>query len=65
MGEMVTSAKSQFLEIRWSRPLPDGAIPSSVTISKDCANRYFISILVEDEIEHLPCIETSILSGGF
>jgi hypothetical protein len=31
-----------------------------VTISKDDADRYFISILVKDEIEHLPHNENSI-----
>jgi putative transposase len=30
------------LDIRWHRPLPKNAKPSSVTISKDCANRYFV-----------------------
>jgi putative transposase len=48
------------LNIRWSRPLPDGANPSSVTISKDCAGRYFISILVEEDIAHLPLTEKTI-----
>jgi putative transposase len=38
------------LDIHWHRPLPKGSKPSSVTISKDCANRYFVSILVEEEI---------------
>ena len=42
------------LDIRWHRPLPHGAKPSSVTVSKDSANRYFISILVEEEIQPLP-----------
>ncbi|GHO67629.1 transposase [Ktedonobacter sp. SOSP1-52] len=59
-GHLTLAKMSEPLEIRWSRPLPDGATPSSVTISKDCANRYFISILVEDEIEHMPSIETSV-----
>jgi putative transposase len=48
------------LNIRWSRSLPDGANPSSVTISKDCAGRYFISILVEEDIAHLPLTEKTI-----
>ena len=42
------------LDIRWSRPLPDGCTPSTVTVSKDCAGRYFLSILVEEEIAPLP-----------
>jgi putative transposase len=58
---MITLAKmSEPLDIHWSRSLPDGANPSSVTISKDCANRYFVSILVEEDIAHLPPTEHTI-----
>jgi putative transposase len=41
------------LAIRWSRPLPEGAQPSTATVSRDTAGRYFVSILVEDEITPL------------
>jgi len=41
------------LDIRWSRPLPDDTQPTTVTISRDTAGRYFISILCEDEIHLL------------
>ncbi len=40
------------LNIRWSRPF--NGTPSSVTVSKDPAGRYFISILVEESINPLP-----------
>jgi putative transposase len=54
-GKDLTLAKMDTpLAIRWHRCLPKGSKPSSVTISKDCANRYFISILVEDEIKPKP-----------
>jgi putative transposase len=33
--------------------LPEGCKPSSVTVSKDTADRYFVSILVEEEINPL------------
>ena len=57
----ITLAKMQTaLAIRWSRPLPDGAIPSRVTITKDCAERYFISILVEEDILYLEPADRSI-----
>ncbi|EFH88787.1 IS200/IS605 family element RNA-guided endonuclease TnpB [Ktedonobacter racemifer] len=59
-GTLTLAKMREPLDIRWSRPLPKDAIPSSVTISKDCANRYFISILVEDDIAHLPVIEQAI-----
>ena len=37
----------------WHRPLPDGCKPSSVTITKDDAERYFVAILVEEDIKPL------------
>jgi putative transposase len=42
------------LDIRWSRPLPEGPEPSAVTVSRDAAGRWHISILVEETIEALP-----------
>jgi putative transposase len=54
-GKALTLAKMDApLAIRWHRCLPKGSKPSSVTISKDCAHRYFISILVEDDIKPKP-----------
>lgn len=63
-GKVLVAKMREALNIRWSRPLPDGAVLSSVTITKDCANRYFISILVEDEIEHLPSTATDAAIGA-
>jgi len=59
-GKITLAKMDAPLEIVWSRPLPKDATPSSVTISKDCADRYFVSILVEENIAHLPPIEKSI-----
>ena len=59
-GSLTLARMSEPLAIRWSRSLPDGATPSSVTITKDAADRYFISILVEDEIPPLLSQEQSI-----
>jgi putative transposase len=42
------------LPIVWHRPLPKGAKPSSVTVSKDSAGRYFVSFLVRETIAPLP-----------
>lgn len=54
-GEHLTLAKtSNPLDIRWSRPLPEGATPTTVTISRDRAGRWFVSLLCEVVIEHLP-----------
>jgi putative transposase len=48
------------LDIHWSRPLPDGASPSTVIVSRDTAGRYFVSILVEEDIAPLPRSEQAI-----
>ncbi|HET8909438.1 MAG TPA: RNA-guided endonuclease TnpB family protein [Ktedonobacterales bacterium] len=54
-AQTLTLAKMETpLHIHWSRPLPDGAQPTTVTVSRDTAGRYFVSILVEDEIAPLP-----------
>ena len=53
-GHTLTLAKMDAsLTIVWHRPLPDGCKPSSVTITKDEAERYFVSILVEEDIKPL------------
>jgi len=60
-GTSLTLAKmTEPLDIRWSRPLPDGAKPGTVTLTKDRANRYFVSILVEEDIKQLDPVEQSV-----
>jgi len=44
------------LHIHWSRPLLEGAAPSTVTLSRDTAGRYFVSFLLEEEVAPLPAI---------
>jgi putative transposase len=39
------------LTIVWSRPLPKEAEPSTVTVSRDSARRWFVSILVETIVD--------------
>lgn len=53
-GRIKLAKCTEPLDIRWSRPLPDGADPSTVTVSRDTAGRWHISILVEDTVELLP-----------
>ena len=48
------------LDIQWSRPLPEGTKPASVTVTKDCTDRYFVSMLVEEDIKQLEPVEQSI-----
>lgn len=53
LGGQLFMAKSKIpLNIRWSRELPSD--PSTVTISKDWAGRYFVSMLCEFTPEALP-----------
>ena len=60
-GTYLTLAKmAQPLAIHWSRPLPNGAKPSTVTVTKDAAGRYFVSILVEEEIAPLPVVSKHV-----
>ena len=48
------------LAIRWSRPLPKGVWPSTVRVGRDGARRYFVSILIEEEIAPLPPVATVV-----
>ncbi|MFG2255534.1 RNA-guided endonuclease InsQ/TnpB family protein [Streptomyces mirabilis] len=36
------------LDIVWSRPLPEGSVPTTVTVSRDAAGRWFVSMLCDD-----------------
>ncbi|TDD86984.1 transposase [Actinomadura darangshiensis] len=59
--ERLTLAKmSEPLAIRWHRPLPEGARPSTVTVSCDPVGRWFVSILVEEVIAALPTTRASV-----
>ena len=49
-GKLKLAKQAAPLDIRWSRPLPDGADPSQVTVSRDAAGRWFVSLLVEETI---------------
>ena len=50
-GKITIAKSKEPLDIRWSRGLPSE--PTTITISKDCAGRYFISCLCEFEPEKL------------
>ncbi|MBP2321991.1 putative transposase [Kibdelosporangium banguiense] len=53
-GQLTLAKMDQPLAIVWSRPLPEGTEPSTVTVSRDSAGRWFVSILVDTTIAHLP-----------
>lgn len=47
-GRLTLAKMSDPLAIVWSRPLPEGAVPSTVTVSQDSAGRWFVSMLCDD-----------------
>jgi putative transposase len=53
-GSLYLAKLAEPLAIRWSRPLPKGATPSTVTVTKDPAGRWHVSMLVEEIIRPLP-----------
>jgi len=58
-GQLTLAKMSAPLDIRWSRPLPPGAAASTVTVSRDSAGRWHVSLLVEEQIEPHPAAETA------
>src|SRR5260370_39329014 len=59
-GTLTLAKMTERLAIVWSRPLPKDSKPSTVTVSKDAADRYFVSILVEDTIKQLDPVEQTV-----
>ncbi len=53
-GQLTLAKMAEPLAIVWSRPLPEGTQPSTVTVSRDAAGRWHCSILVETIVQHLP-----------
>jgi putative transposase len=59
-GRLTLAKMDGPLDIVWSRPLPAGAEPSTVTVSRDAAGRWFVSILVEEKITPLAPVDRSV-----
>ncbi|HEX6450764.1 MAG TPA: RNA-guided endonuclease TnpB family protein [Trebonia sp.] len=53
-GQLTLAKMDAPLDIRWSRPLPEGAEPSTVTVSRDAAGRWHVSLLCECPVEPHP-----------
>ncbi|WP_101101329.1 IS200/IS605 family element RNA-guided endonuclease TnpB [Macromonas bipunctata] len=50
-GQVLKLAKMDApLDVRWSRQIPQGAKVTTVTVSKDAAGRYFVSLLCDDVV---------------
>jgi putative transposase len=53
-GALTLAKMDQPLDIRWSRPLPDDAEPSTVTVSRDAVGRWHVSLLCETTVQDGP-----------
>ncbi|GAA2959001.1 RNA-guided endonuclease TnpB family protein [Streptomyces enissocaesilis] len=60
-GRVTLAKQTTPLDVRWSRSLPGGRVPVKLTVTRDRAGRYFLSVLVEERIEPLPA---AFLPGG-
>ena len=56
-GRLTLAKMEQPLDIRWSRPLPEGAEPSTATVSRDAAGRWHVSLLCECPVQPLPAAD--------
>ncbi|MFP8884725.1 RNA-guided endonuclease InsQ/TnpB family protein [Streptomyces mangrovi] len=60
-GSLTLAKMAEPLDIVWSRPLPEGASPSTVTVSQDAAGRWFVSLLCEDpSVKPLPATSAAV-----
>ncbi|MFE4414944.1 RNA-guided endonuclease InsQ/TnpB family protein [Streptomyces sp. NPDC056821] len=60
-GQLTLAKMDRPLDIVWSRPLPEGASPSTVTVSQDSAGRWFVSMLCEDPgVRPLPAADAAV-----
>lgn len=60
-GKLTLAKMREPLNIVWSRPLPDGVVPSTVTVSLDSAGRWFVSLLCDDPtVKPLPATDTAV-----
>jgi putative transposase len=53
-GQLHLAKMTGPLAVVWSRPLPAGAEPSTVTVSRDPAGRWFVSLLCQCPVEPHP-----------
>ncbi len=59
-GQLTLAKMDEPLAITFHRAFPQDCKPSSVTVSKDCADRYFVSMLFEEEIDPLPVTDAQV-----
>ncbi|MGW2813439.1 RNA-guided endonuclease InsQ/TnpB family protein [Streptomyces sp. NPDC001415] len=51
-------AKVGNIKVKWSRTLP--AAPTSLTVTEDSSGRYFMSFVVDTELDILPVLDTEV-----
>jgi putative transposase len=59
-GQVFLAKCTEALPIRWSRDLPSGCEPSTITIKLEPSGRWFASLLVDTNIAQLPKSDKSI-----
>ncbi|MBM0237266.1 transposase [Micromonospora sp. ATA32] len=59
-GRLTLAKMTEPLHIVWSRPLPERAAPSTVTVSQDAAGRWFVSLLCDDVIPDVPAVNPAV-----
>ena len=59
-GQLTLAKMEQPLDIRWSRPLPEGAEPSTATVSRDAAGRWHVSLLCECAVQPHPAAGAAV-----
>ncbi|MCX5405018.1 transposase [Streptomyces sp. NBC_00335] len=59
-GELTLAKMSSPLPIVWSRRLPEGTEPTTVTVSRDSAGRWFASLLCEDIPAPMPATTAAV-----
>ncbi|NJN60905.1 MAG: IS200/IS605 family element transposase accessory protein TnpB [Coleofasciculaceae cyanobacterium RL_1_1] len=59
-GEVYLAKCQEPLAIRWSRLLPEGVIPTSITVCLTPSNRWYVSLRVDIDVEPLPTTDSMI-----
>ena len=59
-GQVWLAKCSEALPIRWSRQLPKGCEPSTITVTLEASGRFHVSLLVDTTVQPLPKSDKSI-----
>ncbi|MEV6731842.1 RNA-guided endonuclease TnpB family protein [Streptomyces sp. NPDC051364] len=59
-GQLTLAKMAEPLDVVWSRPLPAGVEPSTVTVSRDSAGRWSVSLLCEDAPDPMPSTAAAV-----